>query len=140
MDRQRTVLSKQSKTTLSLIGIIIFLALLGFFSSPLRNPSPTRPAFSDSKMGIIHIVMFEFKQEATEAEITDVGIPNHKYSTPSIRNHAHYLQTCDRMLALKDQCLHPTSKTPYVKSGIGGKQSSPEGKTVCSTVSRMHNF
>ena len=34
------------------------------------------------------------------------------------------------MLALKDQCLHPTSKTPYVKSGVGGKQNSPEGKTV----------
>lgn len=34
------------------------------------------------------------------------------------------------MLALKDQCLHPTTKTPYVKSGIGGKQNSPEGITV----------
>ncbi|KAN0089223.1 stress responsive A/B barrel domain protein [Hyaloscypha variabilis] len=56
-------------------------------------------------MGIVHIVMFEFKEEATAAEITD---------------------TCNRMLALKDQCLHPTSKTPYVKSGIGGKENSPE--------------
>ncbi|KAE9371885.1 stress responsive A/B barrel domain protein [Stipitochalara longipes BDJ] len=57
-------------------------------------------------MSIVHVVMFEFKGEATAEEITDV---------------------CSRMLALKDQCLHPTSKTPYIKSGIGGKQNSPEG-------------
>ncbi|KAF4618419.1 hypothetical protein G7Y89_g14884 [Cudoniella acicularis] len=57
-------------------------------------------------MGIIHIVMFEFKEEATGEEIADV---------------------CTRMLALKDLCLHPTTKTPYVKSAIGGKQNSPEG-------------
>jgi hypothetical protein len=44
------------------------------------------------------------------------------------------------MLELKDQCLHPTSKTPYVKSGIGGKQNSPEGKTVSSPLFSMHDI
>ncbi|TPX14702.1 uncharacterized protein E0L32_005097 [Thyridium curvatum] len=34
---------------------------------------------------------------------------------------------CDRMLALKDRCLHPQTNKPYVKSGIGGKDNSPEG-------------
>lgn len=72
MDRQRTVLSKTSKTTLSIIGIVIFLALFGFFSSPFTNSTLSRPSFGNSKMGIVHIVMFEFKEEATAAEITDV--------------------------------------------------------------------
>ncbi|KAH7317313.1 stress responsive A/B barrel domain-containing protein [Rhexocercosporidium sp. MPI-PUGE-AT-0058] len=57
-------------------------------------------------MGIIHIVMFEFKAEVTAEEITDV---------------------CNRMLALKDKCVHPTTNTPYVKMAIGGKDNSPEG-------------
>jgi hypothetical protein len=34
------------------------------------------------------------------------------------------------MLALKEQCLHPTTQKQYVKSGIGGKQNSPEGLDV----------
>jgi hypothetical protein len=72
MNPQRTLLSKTSKTTLSIIGIVIFLALFGFFSSPFSISSPSRPSFSDLKMGIVHIVMFEFKEEATAAEITDV--------------------------------------------------------------------
>jgi hypothetical protein len=42
------------------------------------------------------------------------------------------------MLALKDKCLHPTSKTPYVKSGIGGKQNSPEGKTVSFPILSLY--
>jgi hypothetical protein len=75
MNRQRTVLSKTSKTTLSIIAIVIFLALFGFFSSPFTHSNPSRPSFSNSKMGIVHIVMFEFKEEATAAEITDVRNP-----------------------------------------------------------------
>ncbi|PVH89670.1 stress responsive A/B barrel domain-containing protein [Cadophora sp. DSE1049] len=57
-------------------------------------------------MGIIHIVMFEFKEEVTAEEVASV---------------------CNRMLALKDNCLHPTTNTPYVKMAIGGKENSPEG-------------
>ncbi len=34
------------------------------------------------------------------------------------------------MLALKDECLHPTTNKPYVKMAMGGKQNSPEGLTV----------
>ena len=91
-------------------------------------------------MGIIHIVMFEFKEEATEAEIADVRIPVPKYPTPEPLSDADHFETCNRMLELKDQCLHPTSKTPYVKSGIGGKQNSPEGKTVSSPLFSMHDI
>ncbi|KAK3381005.1 stress responsive A/B barrel domain-containing protein [Podospora didyma] len=34
---------------------------------------------------------------------------------------------CDRFLALKDTCIHPTAQTPYIKSVTGGKDNSPEG-------------
>jgi hypothetical protein len=37
------------------------------------------------------------------------------------------------MLELKDQCLHPSTKTPYIKMAVGGKQNSPEGLTVSFT-------
>ncbi|KAK7706437.1 hypothetical protein SLS57_009671 [Botryosphaeria dothidea] len=36
-------------------------------------------------------------------------------------------EVCRRMLALKDNCIHPTSQKPYIKSGIGGRDNSPEG-------------
>lgn len=34
------------------------------------------------------------------------------------------------MLALKDNCIHPETKKPYIKTGQGGKDNSPEGKQV----------
>lgn len=34
------------------------------------------------------------------------------------------------MLALKDNCIHPETKQPYIKTGQGGKDNSPEGKQV----------
>ncbi|EKV06010.1 hypothetical protein PDIG_71810 [Penicillium digitatum PHI26] len=39
----------------------------------------------------------------------------------------HPQKTCERMLALKDKCVHHTSKQPYIKSTSGGKDNSPEG-------------
>lgn len=39
-------------------------------------------------------------------------------------------QVCDRMLALKEKCLHPTTNKPYVKMAVGGKDNSPEGMAV----------
>lgn len=38
-----------------------------------------------------------------------------------------HLQVCDKMLALRDQCIHPQTQKPYVKMGIGGRDNSPEG-------------
>ncbi|EGP92478.1 unnamed protein product [Zymoseptoria tritici ST99CH_1A5] len=57
-------------------------------------------------MPIVHIVLFEFLPTASTAEVQDV---------------------CTRMLALKDNCLHPQSNHKYVKSYGGGKDTSPEG-------------
>lgn len=41
-------------------------------------------------------------------------------------------KVCHHMLSLKDSCLHPTSKKPYIKSSIGGEDNSPEGIQVSS--------
>lgn len=34
------------------------------------------------------------------------------------------------MLALKDKCIHPTTKESYLKSLVGGRDNSPEGRQV----------
>jgi hypothetical protein len=39
-------------------------------------------------------------------------------------------QVCDQMLALKDNCMHPQTKKPYVRLARGGLENSPEGKQV----------
>ncbi|KAJ5431187.1 Dimeric alpha-beta barrel [Penicillium cf. griseofulvum] len=57
-------------------------------------------------MSIIHIVLFQFKSELAAEVVHDA---------------------CERMLALKDQCIHPTLQKPYIKSASGGKDNSPEG-------------
>lgn len=57
-------------------------------------------------MAIIHVVMFAFKPQATAAEVQDV---------------------CDRMLALKTNCVHPETGKNYIKSAVGGKENSSEG-------------
>ncbi|KAK4665013.1 uncharacterized protein QC763_509730 [Podospora pseudopauciseta] len=50
-------------------------------------------------MGVMHVVMFSFKPLATPEEVQEV---------------------CDKLLALKDTCLHPETNRPYMKNIIGG--------------------
>ncbi|KAK3172934.1 hypothetical protein OEA41_006260 [Lepraria neglecta] len=57
-------------------------------------------------MAIVHIVLFQFKPQVQQTAVQDV---------------------CRRMLALKDQCMHPTTNKPYLKTSVGGKDNSPEG-------------
>ncbi|KAF2088921.1 dabb-domain-containing protein [Saccharata proteae CBS 121410] len=57
-------------------------------------------------MAITHIVMFGFKADVAPDTVKDV---------------------CTHLLSLKDNCLHPTSQKPYIKSAIGGRDNSPEG-------------
>ncbi|OQE94318.1 hypothetical protein PENNAL_c0004G05467 [Penicillium nalgiovense] len=57
-------------------------------------------------MSITHIVLFQFKSDVAAEVIQDA---------------------CERMIALKDSCLHSTSQQPYIKSASGGKDNSPEG-------------
>lgn len=58
---------------------------------------------------ITHIVLFKFKESVPQEEVTAF---------------------CRRFLALRDLCLHPMTKQPYIISIKGGKDTSPEGKQV----------
>ncbi|KAI1194399.1 stress responsive A/B barrel domain-containing protein [Nemania serpens] len=57
-------------------------------------------------MPVNHLVLFQFKAEATAEEVEKA-----------------YLH----MLSLKDNCLHPATQKPYIRSLTGGKDNSPEG-------------
>ncbi|KAJ5292098.1 hypothetical protein N7478_001349 [Penicillium angulare] len=57
-------------------------------------------------MSVLHIVQFQFKSSVSEATIQD---------------------TCNRMLSLKDSCIHPDTKAPYIVSSKGGRECSIEG-------------
>ncbi|TVY51915.1 hypothetical protein LSUE1_G009722 [Lachnellula suecica] len=62
-------------------------------------------------MPLVHIVLFEFKPSTESAVIHDV---------------------CKRMLALRQNCIHPTTKQPYILDSSGGRDNSPEGHQVGS--------
>ncbi|OCK75386.1 stress responsive A/B barrel domain protein [Lepidopterella palustris CBS 459.81] len=57
-------------------------------------------------MGIVHIVLFEFKPTTSHKQVEDV---------------------CKRMLELQHNCIHPTTQKPYINSVVGGRDNSPEG-------------
>ncbi|KAK0726248.1 stress responsive A/B barrel domain-containing protein [Apiosordaria backusii] len=57
-------------------------------------------------MSVTHTVLFQIKADAEPKDVK---------------------AACDRFLALKDSCLHPTNNAPYIKSIKGGKDNSPEG-------------
>lgn len=53
---------------------------------------------------------------------------NNKHFITDVNNYLK--KACERMLALKNNCVHPTSQQPYIKSASGGKDNSPEGIQV----------
>ncbi|KAJ5098648.1 stress responsive A/B barrel domain protein [Penicillium argentinense] len=57
-------------------------------------------------MSIVHIVLFQFKA-GLDAKVIN--------------------ETCQRLVGLKDNCLHPSSQKPYMKVSSGGADNSPEG-------------
>ncbi|KAK4192320.1 stress responsive A/B barrel domain-containing protein [Podospora australis] len=57
-------------------------------------------------MGVYHVVMLSFKPLATPEEVQD---------------------TCNRMMALKYNCLHPETSEPYLKMAIGGADTAMLG-------------
>jgi hypothetical protein len=73
MNHPRSRLSKQA---LLIVSLISFIAIISFFSFPFSKSSPPEHSAINSKMGIVHVVMFEFKEEATAEEIADVRYPN----------------------------------------------------------------
>lgn len=58
-------------------GILLLLMLLWAFQTTLFHPthhppSPLVKSHQDSKMGIFHIVMFQFKDSASTEQVRDV--------------------------------------------------------------------
>ncbi|KAF2120992.1 stress responsive A/B barrel domain protein [Lophiotrema nucula] len=56
--------------------------------------------------GVTHIVQVSFKSDVSADVIQE---------------------TCDRMLGLRESCLHPTTQKPYIRASKGGKDCSVEG-------------
>ncbi|KAJ5872033.1 uncharacterized protein N7529_004386 [Penicillium soppii] len=57
-------------------------------------------------MTITHIVLFQFKSDVTPETINDIT---------------------ERMLSLKECCVHPKTQKQYIKASSGGIDNSPEG-------------
>lgn len=45
-------------------------------------------------------------------------------------------KTCDRMIGLKENCVHPVSNKPYIKASSGGADNSIEGIQVSKYLPR----
>lgn len=81
-------------------------------------------------MSVTHIVLFRFKPSADPVIIEDVSLIEPK----NTEGHTHIdiicFKVCNRMLGLKDICLHPSSQKLYIKSSHGGRDNSIEAKQV----------
>lgn len=84
-------------------------------------------------MSITHIVLFQFKPGLDAQVIKDVWF----VEAVTSRTQLTRPQVCTRMLGLKDNCLHPSSSKPYIKSSSGGADNSPEGIQVRSRLQRF---
>ena len=93
------------------------------FLEVLKSLKPPGP-----KMGVTHVVFFEFNSSASPGVIND-ACPLAISDNPNLTKF-RWLKISRRMLALKDGCIHPTSKKPYIKSASGGTDNSPEGLQV----------
>ncbi|KYK53985.1 hypothetical protein DCS_05934 [Drechmeria coniospora] len=60
-----------------------------------------------AKMTIFHIVLFQFKEGLSKAEVKAAS---------------------EGMVAIDTKCLHPKTKRPYVRNRMGGINNSPEGR------------
>lgn len=92
-------------------------------------------------MPIIHIVLFQFSPDASQAQIEDVRATRRFLSqaiNPGTTLTSLHSKACTRMTGLADKCVHPTSKEKYFKSYSGGKDNSPEGKQVYRPFTSFH--
>lgn len=83
-------------------------------------------------MAITHIVLFQLKAGLSAEVVNDVRHSTmfHKILLTYHQSMLTPRQVCTRMLALKDNCIHPTSQKPYIVSSSGGVDNSPEGLQV----------
>lgn len=70
-----------------------------------------------------------------------ISLPNNIKNPILTSNSRHnLLQACDRFLALKTKCLHPTTQSLYIISLKGGKDNSPEGLQVRQKRPLLANY
>lgn len=102
-------------------------------------------------MSIVHIVLFEFKPSTESVVVQDVsssslaGYARGWVNSVCIQQRSlgrgnglgkiliDWKQVCKRMLSLRHQCIHPTTKQPYILDSSGGRDNSPEGHQVVET-------
>ncbi|KAK0637463.1 stress responsive A/B barrel domain-containing protein [Bombardia bombarda] len=99
------------------VAIVAFILGLLFIFDPIGLASLSPTSLSSTKGGlgadyqaggsgsITHIVMFEFKKDASPKAIETA---------------------CTKMLALKETCREPRTLTPYIRKITGGRDNSPE--------------
>lgn len=63
--------------------------------------------------------------------MTSGAVASRPYFTHTLTLRGRGLKTCTRIVALKDKCLHPTLKEPYIRSITGGRDFSIEEMQVC---------
>ena len=81
-------------------------------------------------MGILHIVLFEFKPNTDPETVQHVQVQIPRSFLELASDSKNLSKVCQGMLALKDKCIHPTTKESYLKSLVGGRDNSPEGRQV----------
>ena len=106
------------------LSLVILFIQLSSLNTSLKPPGP--------KMSVTHVVFFQFNSSASPGVINDVCVHSDYLNLTKFR----WFKISSRMLALKDNCIHPTSKKPYIKSASGGTDNSPEGLQVCSDFSQ----
>jgi len=84
MNQHGYVLPKRTLLIIGAIRSIVLFATFGLTPITLRTTTTTQ-SLATSKMGIIHIVMFEFKEEVTIGEVKDVS---------------HLIVNCNRQLGI----------------------------------------
>ncbi|KAF3385547.1 hypothetical protein F1880_002482 [Penicillium rolfsii] len=79
-------------------------------------------------MSITHVVLFQFKAGTDAQVIKDVRcMMTCALLIVIFEADCLSTKTCDRMIGLKDNCIHPASNKPYIKASSGGMDNSIEG-------------
>lgn len=79
-----------------------------------------------SKRGVTHLMLFQFKSDVSPDVIKDVCA----IISPDVNAKPNIHKTCDRILELQDNCIHPKTQTRYVKNILGGRDNAIEGFQV----------
>lgn len=111
--------------------LVVAAIVTGLLVLNLFFPGVGSLSFGHSSTGpsVTHIVLFEYKRNAKPEDIAEVTTESGFTITGQILTCGNE-QTNRRMLALKENCIHPDKGHPYIKSLTGGRDNSIEGLQV----------